>query len=72
MNSKHAFQVCKSKTLTDLKSKGLEQFKHVSINALPVALRGAVKAGWYEGSGFFLMMGQRLPSHFCSHDNLFI
>ncbi|KAJ4320554.1 hypothetical protein N0V94_003312 [Neodidymelliopsis sp. IMI 364377] len=37
-------------------SKGLEQFKHTSINALPVALRGAVKAGWYEGSGFFLIM----------------
>ncbi|KAJ8117121.1 hypothetical protein OPT61_g1597 [Boeremia exigua] len=36
--------------------KGLEQFKHVSINALPNTLRGAVKAGWYEGSGFFLMM----------------
>ncbi|KAJ4383339.1 hypothetical protein N0V86_001386 [Didymella sp. IMI 355093] len=37
-------------------TKGLEQFKHASISALPTALRGAVKAGWYEGSGFFLMM----------------
>ncbi|KAG9206513.1 hypothetical protein G6514_003344 [Epicoccum nigrum] len=36
-------------------SKGLEQFKHTSIRALPTALRGAVKAGWYEGSGFFLI-----------------
>ncbi|KAF2631659.1 hypothetical protein BU25DRAFT_488230 [Macroventuria anomochaeta] len=37
-------------------TKGLEQFKHASMSALPTALRGAVKAGWYEGSGFFLMM----------------
>ncbi|KAH7390713.1 hypothetical protein BKA66DRAFT_568647 [Pyrenochaeta sp. MPI-SDFR-AT-0127] len=38
-------------------TKGLDQFKHTSLNALPTALRGAVKAGWYEGSGFFLIMG---------------
>ncbi|KAH6643939.1 hypothetical protein C7974DRAFT_10343 [Boeremia exigua] len=42
-------------------SKGLEQFKHASISALPTTLRGAVKAGWYEGSGFFLMMGKLRP-----------
>jgi len=38
-------------------SKGLDQFKHISLNTLPIALRGALKAGWYEGSGFFLIMG---------------
>ncbi|KAF1848387.1 uncharacterized protein K460DRAFT_364364 [Cucurbitaria berberidis CBS 394.84] len=38
-------------------TKGLDQFKHPSLNTLPTALRGAVKAGWYEGSGFFLIMG---------------
>ncbi|KAI8939098.1 hypothetical protein NX059_004935 [Plenodomus lindquistii] len=38
-------------------TKGLDQFKHPSVNSLPLALRGAVKAGWYEGSGFFLIMG---------------
>ncbi|KAI5380101.1 hypothetical protein J4E82_001175 [Alternaria postmessia] len=26
------------------------------MNTLPVMLRGASKIGWYEGSGFFLMM----------------
>jgi hypothetical protein len=43
--------------LTVVQSKGLEQFKHTSIRALPTALRGAVKAGWYEGSGFLLISG---------------
>ncbi|CAO2654326.1 Nn.00g110590.m01.CDS01 [Neocucurbitaria sp. VM-36] len=38
-------------------TKGLDQFKHPSLSTLPTALRGAVKAGWYEGSGFFLIMG---------------
>ncbi|OAL01452.1 hypothetical protein IQ06DRAFT_293540 [Phaeosphaeriaceae sp. SRC1lsM3a] len=38
-------------------TKGLEQFKHPSLNTLPTALRGAVKAGWYEGSVFFAIMG---------------
>ncbi|KAL6702971.1 hypothetical protein ACN47E_010326 [Coniothyrium glycines] len=38
-------------------AKGLEQFKHPSLSTLPLTLRGAVKAGWYEGSGFFLIMG---------------
>ncbi|OAL52122.1 hypothetical protein IQ07DRAFT_403862 [Pyrenochaeta sp. DS3sAY3a] len=38
-------------------TKGLDQFKHPSLNTLPTALRGAVKAGWYEGSAFFLIMG---------------
>ncbi|CAN9414303.1 unnamed protein product [Alternaria sp. RS040] len=36
--------------------KGLDQFKHPTMNTLPVMLRGASKIGWYEGSGFFLMM----------------
>jgi hypothetical protein len=35
----------------------LDQFKHPSLNTLPTALRGAVKAGWYEGSVFFAIMG---------------
>ncbi|KAF2005928.1 hypothetical protein P154DRAFT_456617 [Amniculicola lignicola CBS 123094] len=38
-------------------TKGLEQFKHPTLNALPRALRGAVTAGWYEGSVFFLITG---------------
>ena len=38
-------------------TKGLDQFKHPTINTLPTALRGAVKAGWYEGSVFFAIMG---------------
>ncbi|KAF2012343.1 hypothetical protein BU24DRAFT_397412 [Aaosphaeria arxii CBS 175.79] len=38
-------------------TKGLEQFSHPSIDKLPVTLRGAVKAGWYEGSVFFLIAG---------------
>ncbi|KAF2202212.1 hypothetical protein GQ43DRAFT_439903 [Delitschia confertaspora ATCC 74209] len=37
-------------------TKGLEQFKHVSLNQLPRALRGAVTTGWYEGSVFFAIM----------------
>ncbi|KAF2134519.1 hypothetical protein P153DRAFT_3330 [Dothidotthia symphoricarpi CBS 119687] len=37
-------------------SKGLEQFKHPSLNTLPATLRGAVQIGWFEGSGFFLLM----------------
>lgn len=40
-----------------LQMKGLDQFKHPSLNTLPTALRGAVKAGWYEGSVFFAIMG---------------
>ncbi|KAF2822776.1 hypothetical protein CC86DRAFT_372587 [Ophiobolus disseminans] len=38
-------------------TKGLDQFKHPSLSTLPTALRGAVKAGWYEGSVFFAIMG---------------
>ncbi|KAF2195216.1 hypothetical protein K469DRAFT_698782 [Zopfia rhizophila CBS 207.26] len=38
-------------------TKGLEQFKHPSLKQLPRALLGAVKAGWYEGSVFFAIMG---------------
>jgi hypothetical protein len=37
--------------------KGLDQFKHVSMQSLPIGLRGAVQAGWYEGSVFFAIMG---------------
>jgi hypothetical protein len=38
--------------------KGLDQFKHVSMQSLPIGLRGAVQAGWYEGSVFFAIMGE--------------
>ncbi|KAF2115191.1 hypothetical protein BDV96DRAFT_63419 [Lophiotrema nucula] len=38
-------------------AKGLDQFKHPSLNTLPTALRGAIKAGWYEGSVFFAIVG---------------
>ncbi|KAH7410315.1 hypothetical protein DE146DRAFT_752023 [Phaeosphaeria sp. MPI-PUGE-AT-0046c] len=38
-------------------TKGLDQFKHPSLSTLPAALRGAVTAGWYEGSVFFAIMG---------------
>jgi hypothetical protein len=47
--------------LTCSQTKGLDQFKHPSINTLPTALRGAVKAGWYEGSVFFAIMGKNSP-----------
>jgi hypothetical protein len=40
--------------------KGFEQFQHPTLNQLPLALKGALKAGWYEGSVFFLMMGELL------------
>jgi hypothetical protein len=43
-------------------SKGLEQFKHPSLSQLPILLRTAVKAGWYEGSVFFLIAGKS-PSY---------
>jgi hypothetical protein len=44
---------------TDQKQmKGLDQFKHVSMQSLPIGLRGAVQAGWYEGSVFFAIMGE--------------
>jgi hypothetical protein len=36
--------------------KGLDQFKHPTMNSLPLVLRGASKIGWYEGSGFFIIM----------------
>jgi hypothetical protein len=50
-------------TATDQKQmKGLDQFKHVSMQSLPIGLRGAVQAGWYEGSVFFAIMGA-LSSH---------
>jgi hypothetical protein len=42
--------------------KGLDQFKHPSMSNLPVTLRGAAKAGWYEGSGFFIIMGKLMIS----------
>merc|ERR1711964_477981 len=35
---------------------GLDQFKHPTMNTLPLMLRGASKIGWYEGSGFFVIM----------------
>lgn len=38
--------------------KGLDQFKHPTMNTLPLMLRGASKIGWYEGSGFFLIMSK--------------
>ncbi|PSN64620.1 hypothetical protein BS50DRAFT_576049 [Corynespora cassiicola Philippines] len=38
-------------------TKGMEQFKHPGIRALPTALRGAVTGGWYEGSVFFAILG---------------
>ncbi|KAF2746834.1 hypothetical protein M011DRAFT_424335 [Sporormia fimetaria CBS 119925] len=34
-------------------SKGLEQFKHPSLNQVPALLRTTIKTGWYEGSVFF-------------------
>ncbi|KAF1834850.1 hypothetical protein BDW02DRAFT_568679 [Decorospora gaudefroyi] len=37
--------------------KGLDQFKHPTMNTLPLSLRGASKIGWYEGTGFFILMG---------------
>jgi hypothetical protein len=30
------------------------------LNSLPTALRGAVQAGWYEGSVFFAIMGKSI------------
>ncbi|CAE6999563.1 hypothetical protein P3342_001053 [Pyrenophora teres f. teres] len=36
--------------------KGLDQFKHPTMRTLPLMLRGASKIGWYEGSGFFVIM----------------
>ncbi|KAI0612398.1 hypothetical protein PtrSN002B_001733 [Pyrenophora tritici-repentis] len=36
--------------------KGLDQFKHPTMRTLPIVLRGASKIGWYEGSGFFVIM----------------
>src|SRR4051812_38049530 len=39
-----------------LQLKGLDQFKHPTMRTLPLALRGASKIGWYEGSGFFIIM----------------
>ncbi|KAF2687855.1 hypothetical protein K458DRAFT_385425 [Lentithecium fluviatile CBS 122367] len=38
-------------------TKGFEQFKHPTLNQLPAALKGAIKAGWYEGSVFFAIVG---------------
>ncbi|KAF2739489.1 hypothetical protein EJ04DRAFT_508767 [Polyplosphaeria fusca] len=38
-------------------TKGMDQFKHASLNTLPSKLRGAITAGWYEGSVFFAIMG---------------
>lgn len=40
--------------------KGLDQFKHPTMNTLPLVLRGASKIGWYEGSGFFVIMSKSL------------
>jgi hypothetical protein len=45
--------------------KGFEQFQHPTLNQLPLALKGALKAGWYEGSVFFLMMGELLLPFEC-------
>ncbi|RMZ72984.1 hypothetical protein GMOD_00009775 [Pyrenophora seminiperda CCB06] len=36
--------------------KGVEQFKHPTMRTLPLMLRGASKIGWYEGSGFFVII----------------
>jgi len=38
--------------------KGLDQFKHPTMRTLPLVLRGASKIGWYEGSGFFVIMSK--------------
>jgi hypothetical protein len=38
--------------------KGLDQFKHPTMNTLPLFLRGASKIGWYEGTGFFIIMSK--------------
>jgi hypothetical protein len=45
-------------SLTTVQTKGFEQFKHPTLNQLPAALKGAVKAGWYEGSVFFAIVGK--------------
>jgi hypothetical protein len=49
--------------------KGLDQFKHVSMQSLPIGLRGAVQAGWYEGSVFFAIMGALSSSSFSSQQD---
>jgi len=36
----------------------MDQFKHPTMNTLPLMLRGASKIGWYEGSGFFVIMSK--------------
>lgn len=41
--------------------KGLDQFKHPTMNTLPLVLRSASKIGWYEGSGFFVIMSKSHP-----------
>lgn len=65
----HTVRKCKvqlrfsSRYLTfHFKLKGLDQFKHPSVNTLPLALRGAAKTGWYEGSVFFAILGKSLSS----------
>jgi len=44
-----------------MQAKGFEQFTHPTLNQLPAALKGAVKAGWYEGSVFFAIVGEIFP-----------
>jgi hypothetical protein len=40
--------------------KGIDQFKHPTMSNLGSSLRGASKIGWYEGSGFLLIMSMSL------------
>lgn len=47
--------------------KGLDQFKHPTMNTLPLVLRGASKIGWYEGSGFFVIMSKYFSFLFFSY-----
>jgi len=48
-----------------LQLKGLDQFKHPTMNTLPLMLRGASKIGWYEGSGFFVIMSKSAGKDYC-------
>jgi uncharacterized membrane protein YjjP (DUF1212 family) len=50
--------------------KGLDQFKHPTMNTLPLMLRGASKIGWYEGSGFFIIMS-KLPNNLSTQGSWF-
>jgi hypothetical protein len=54
--------------LQNLQSMGLSQFKDPSLNRLPALLRSAVKAGWYEGSVFFIITGTFSPLYIFTFD----